>query len=89
MSAAKAACDHMHDWWHGTAAGKWVSMGVMSDGSYGIPKDIVFSFPVNIVNKQWQIVQGLDIDDFSREKFNVTANELLEERDEAINVCKL
>lgn len=89
MSAAKAACDHMHDWWHGTSAGKWVSMGVLSDGSYGIPKDIVFSFPVSIVKKQWQIVQGLSIDDFSREKFTVTANELLEERDEAINVCKL
>lgn len=57
MSAAKAAGDHMRDWWLGTKPGQWVSMGVVSDGSYGIPKDIVFSFPVTIENKQFKIVQ--------------------------------
>lgn len=58
MSAAKAAANHVHDWWHGTQAGSFVSMGVLSDGSYGIPKDIVFSFPCEIKNKQWKIVSG-------------------------------
>jgi malate dehydrogenase len=87
MSAAKAASDHVHDWWNGTKPGEFVSMGVVSDGSYGVPKDIVFSFPVEIVNKQWKIVQGLDIDDFARGKFNVTAEELLEEKEEAMAVC--
>ena len=57
MSAAKAAGDHMRDWWIGTKPGEWVSMGVLSDGSYGIPKDIVFSFPVTIENGQYKIVQ--------------------------------
>lgn len=57
MSAAKAAVDHMHDWWFGTASGSWVSMGVISDGSYGLPKDLVFSLPVSISNKEWKIVQ--------------------------------
>jgi malate dehydrogenase len=56
MSAAKAAADHVKDWWNGTEEGRFVSMGVVSDGSYGIPKDIVFSFPVTIKNKQWKIV---------------------------------
>lgn len=57
MSAAKAAVDHMHDWWFGTASDSWVSMGVISDGSYGLPKDLVFSLPVSISNKEWKIVQ--------------------------------
>lgn len=57
MSAAKAAGDHMRDWWFGTKPGEWVSMGVVSDGSYGIPKDIVFSFPVTIKDKRYEIVQ--------------------------------
>lgn len=83
MSAAKAAGDHMRDWWMGTNTGEWVSMGVLSDGSYGIPKDIVFSFPVTIQNKQYKIVQGLPINDFARSKLTVTAKELEEERAEA------
>lgn len=58
MSAAKAAADHVRDWWLGTS-GTFVSMGVLSDGSYGIPKDIVFSFPVEIENKQWKIVRSI------------------------------
>lgn len=64
-------------------------MGVVSDGSYSVPKDIVFSFPVTIDNKQWKIVQGLNIDDFARSKFDVTGAELLEEKEEATAVCKL
>ena len=57
MSAAKAACDHMNSWWCGTAAGSWVSMGVVSDGSYETPAGVVFSFPVTINNKEWSIVK--------------------------------
>jgi len=88
MSAAKAAADHMRDWWHGTQPGQWVSMGVPSDGSYGIPKGIVFSFPVEICNKQYKIVQGLPISDFARSKLTITGNELLEECEEAQNILK-
>jgi len=88
MSAAKAAGDHMKDIWQGTPEGQWVSMGVISDGSYGAPKDVVFSFPVTIKNKQWTIVQGLRIDDFSRSKLDITGKELLEERNEALSVCE-
>lgn len=83
MSAAKAAVDHVRDWWVGTQPGEYVSMGVVSDGSYGVPKDIVFSFPVEVSNKQWKIVQGLAIDDFARGKLDATASELLEEKSEA------
>lgn len=57
MSAAKAAGDHMRDWWLGTAEGTSVSMGVISDGSYGAPADVIFSYPVTIKNKQWTVVQ--------------------------------
>lgn len=64
-------------------------MGVVSDGSYNVPKDIVFSFPVTIENKQWKVVQGLNIDEFARGKFDVTAAELLEEKEEATAICKL
>merc|ERR1712058_217774 len=66
MSAAKAACDHMNSWWCGTAAGSWVSMGVVSDGSYETPAGVVFSFPVTINNKEWSIVKGLTISDFAK-----------------------
>lgn len=86
MSAAKAAADHVRDWWLGTS-GTFVSMGVLSDGSYGIPKDIVFSFPVEIENKQWKIVQGLKVDDFARGKLDITTKELLEEKEEAMAIC--
>lgn len=87
MSAAKAASDHMRDWWNGTKAGEFVSMGVISDGSYGVPKDIVYSFPVETKNGKWSIVQGLKIDEYSRAKMDFTANELLEEKEEAMAVC--
>lgn len=89
LSAAKAASDHMRDWWHGTASGRFVSMGVISDGSYGVPKDIIFSFPVTIQDKQWKIMQGLPIDDFARGMLDNTGKELLEERQEALEVCEL
>lgn len=89
MSAAKAAGDHMHDLWHGTLPGEFVSMAVLSDGSYNVPRDIIFSFPVTIENKQWKIVQGLPIDDFSKTMINTTAKELLEEKQEALAVCSL
>lgn len=87
MSAAKAASDHMRDWFAGTRDGEYVSMGVISDGSYGAPKDIVFSFPVQIQNRQWKIVQGLSVDEFTRTKLDLTAKELLEEKEEAMAVC--
>lgn len=88
MSAAKAACDHMCDWWNGTKPGDYVSMGVISDGSYGAPKDIIFSFPVEIVNKQWKIVQGFKLDDFAKSKLAITGKELLEEKQEAMSVVQ-
>ncbi|XP_051170125.1 malate dehydrogenase, cytoplasmic [Leptopilina boulardi] len=88
MSAAKAAGDHMRDWWLGTKPGQWVSMGVVSDGSYGIPKDIVFSFPVTIENKQFKIVQNLSINDFAKMKLDATSKELQEERAEANDVLQ-
>lgn len=87
LSAAKAASDHMKDWFLGTG-GRWVSMGVVSDGSYGTPKDVVYSFPVTVSNGQWKIVQGLTISDFAREKLDVTGKELVEEKQEALDVCK-
>jgi malate dehydrogenase len=86
MSAAKAAGDHMRDWFHGTASGRFVSMGVLSDGSYGAPKDVVFSFPVVIKNKKWEIVKGLQIDDFARKMLDATGKELEEERTEALAI---
>ncbi|KAL7641464.1 UNVERIFIED_CONTAM: hypothetical protein RMT77_007335 [Armadillidium vulgare] len=88
MSAAKAASDHMHDWWHSTPEGKFVSMGVFSDGSYNTPEGVMFSFPVTLKNKQWTIVQGLPIDQFAQGKLDITGKELCEERDEALAVCK-
>lgn len=87
MSAAKAASDHMRDWFAGTKDGEYVSMGVVSDGSYGTPKDVVYSFPVQIQNGQWKIVQGLSVDDFARGKLDATGKELLEEKEEAMSVC--
>ncbi len=78
-SAANAAIDHVHDWVLGTPSGDWASMAVPSDGSYGIPAGLIYGFPCTTKNGQWSIVQGLDIDDFSRERMDATANELLEE----------
>ena len=78
-SAANAAIDHMRDWALGTN-GKWVTMGIPSDGSYGIPEGVMFGFPVTTENGEYKIVQGLEIDEFSRDRINFTLNELEEER---------
>ena len=80
-SAANAAIDHMRDWALGTAPGDWTSMGVYSDGSYGIQEGLIYSFPCTCKNGDWEIVQGVDINDFSREKMTATEQELAEERD--------
>jgi malate dehydrogenase len=80
-SAASAAIDHVRDWVKGTADGDWVSMGVPSDGSYGVPVGVIFGYPVTCKNGQYQIVQGLAINDFSRQRIDATHKELLEERD--------
>jgi malate dehydrogenase len=79
-SAANAAIDHMRDWALGTN-GKWVTMGIPSNGDYGIPADVVFGFPVTTANGEYKLVEGLEIDDFSRERINVTLKELLEEQE--------
>ena len=80
-SAANGAIDHMRDWVLGTPDGDWVSMGVASDGSYGIPESLMFSFPVTCKNGDYSIVQGLKIDEFSQSKLDATQKELEEERD--------
>ena len=80
-SAANAAVEHIHDWVLGTAAGDWTTMGVPSDGSYGIPEGVVYGFPVTCKDGKWSIVQGLEISDFSRSKMDATYEELLGERD--------
>ncbi|KAL0411699.1 UNVERIFIED_CONTAM: Malate dehydrogenase, cytoplasmic [Sesamum latifolium] len=80
LSAASSVCDHIHDWVMGTPKGTWVSMGVSSDGSYGIPPGLIYSFPITCEKGEWSIVQGLKIDDFSREKMDATAKELMEEK---------
>ncbi|WP_226661272.1 malate dehydrogenase [Microbulbifer aggregans] len=80
-SAANAAIDHMRDWALGTVEGDWTSMGVYSDGSYGIQEGLIYSFPVTCKNGDWEIVQGVDINEFSREKMTATEQELAEERD--------
>jgi malate dehydrogenase len=80
-SAASAAMDHIRTWMLGTAEGDWVSMGIPSDGSYGIPAGVIYSYPVTCSGGKYSIVQGLPIDDFSRGKMDATHRELLEERD--------
>jgi len=78
-SAANAAIDHIHDWVLGTN-GKWVTMGIPSDGSYDIPADVIYGFPVTCANGEYTMIKGLEIDSFSRERMNNTLNELLEEQ---------
>ncbi len=80
-SAANAAIDHVHDWVLGTPDGDWVSMAIPSDGSYGVPEGIISSFPVTCSGGAYSIVQGLDIDDFSRARIDATAQELQDERE--------
>ncbi len=79
-SAASATIDAARDWLHGSAEGDWVSMAVLSDGSYGVPEGLVSSFPVTTSGGDWSIVEGLDIDDFSRSRIDATVAELDEER---------
>jgi len=80
-SAANAAIDHMRTWALGTEGDNWVSMGVHSDGSYGIAEGLIYSFPVRCKGGKWEIVQGLSIDAYSQEKMKATEKELSEERD--------
>ena len=80
-SAASAAIDHVYTWVNGTTAGDWTSAAVVSDGSYGVPEGIISSFPVTAENGEYKIVQGLEIDDFSRGKIDASVAELAEERD--------
>lgn len=80
-SAANAAIDHVHTWVNGTADGDWTSMGIPSDGSYGVPEGLISSFPVTTKGGTYEIVQGLEINDFSRERINASVKELEEERE--------
>ncbi|MFE2036372.1 malate dehydrogenase [Streptomyces scopuliridis] len=80
-SAANAAIDHIHTWVNGTAEGDWTSMGIPSDGSYGVEEGLISSFPVTTENGVYEIVQGLEINDFSRTRIDASVRELAEERD--------
>ena len=80
-SAANAAIDHVYDWVNGTPEGDWTSAAIMSDGSYGVPEGIISSFPVTSTGGEWEIVQGLDVNEFSRGKIDASVAELVEERD--------
>ncbi|MEJ5256484.1 MAG: malate dehydrogenase [Acidimicrobiales bacterium] len=80
-SAANAALDHVRDWVLGTPEGDWVSMAVASDGSYGVPEGLICSFPVTTSAGEWEIVQGIELDDFARQRFEASVAELIEERD--------
>jgi malate dehydrogenase len=80
-SAANAAIDHVHDWMLGTPEGDWVSMAVPSDGSYGVDEGLISSFPCRCSGGRWEIVEGLELNDFSKSQLEVTVNELKEERD--------
>jgi malate dehydrogenase len=80
-SAANAAMDHVRDWIHGTRVGDWVSMGIPSDGSYGIPEGVIYGYPVSCKDGKYKIVKGLAVSDFSRARMDATLKELREERD--------
>ncbi|MFJ2767425.1 malate dehydrogenase [Streptomyces sp. NPDC087300] len=80
-SAANAAIDHVHTWVNGTGAGDWTSMGIPSDGSYGVPEGLISSFPVTTEGGRYEIVQGLDINEFSRTRIDASVQELVEERE--------
>ncbi len=83
FSAAKAVVDHMKDWISGTEDGNWVSMAVLSDGSYGIPEGIIFSFPVTCNGFDYQIVKDIVLTDFSKEMIQMGVDELQDEKEEA------
>jgi malate dehydrogenase len=80
-SAASAAIDHVRTWVQGTAKGDWTSMGIPSDGSYGVPEGLISSFPVTTSGREYEVVQGLDLDEFSRSRIDASVKELGEERD--------
>jgi malate dehydrogenase len=80
-SAASAAIDHVHDWVSGTPPEDWVSMSVPSDGSYEVEEGLISGFPCTCSGGEWQIVDGLEIDDFSRQRIDASVDELREERD--------
>jgi malate dehydrogenase len=80
-SAANAAIDHVHDWSLGTRDGDWISMGIPSDGSYGIPEGVLYGYPVTCKGGKYEIVKGIEISDFSRKRMDATLKELHEERD--------
>ena len=88
LSAASSACDHIFDWINGTDPGCFTSMGVISDGSYGIPEGIMYSFPVHCTAGEWEIVQGLEIDERSRKLMDASAQELVEEKALAMDCLK-
>ena len=85
-SAASAAIDHMHSWWHGTGKDEWVSMAVPSRGEYGIPEGLMFSYPVTIQGGEYTIVEGLTHNDYARGKIDATAKELADERNDVKNL---
>ncbi|HUF94808.1 MAG TPA: malate dehydrogenase [Acidimicrobiia bacterium] len=85
-SAANAAIGHVKDWVNGTAEGDWVSMGVPSDGSYGVPEGLISSFPCVTRDGTWEIVRGLEIDEYSRSKIDASVAELAEERDAVLEL---
>jgi malate dehydrogenase len=80
-SAASATVDNARDWLGASADDDWLSMAVVSDGSYGVPEGLISSFPVTTKDGNWEIVQGLEIDDFSRARIDASTAELAEERD--------
>ncbi|MFB3087045.1 MAG: malate dehydrogenase [Acidiferrobacterales bacterium] len=80
-SAANGAINHVRDWVNGTPSDDWVSMAIVSEGSYGVEQDLIYSFPVTVRDGRYEIVQGLEIDEFSRERMDTTMRELIEERD--------
>ncbi|MEA2282001.1 MAG: malate dehydrogenase [Solirubrobacteraceae bacterium] len=80
-SAANAAVDHVHDWVLGTPGDEWVSMAVYSRGAYGVEEGVISSFPVRCANGEWEIVEGLDVPEFSQQRIDATVGELKEERD--------
>ena len=80
-SAANAAIDHVRDWIHGSREGDWITMGVASDGSYGIPEGVIYGYPVTTRDGQYQLVKGIEISEFSRKRMDATLKELHEERD--------
>jgi len=87
-SAANAAMDHVRDWIQGTRPGDWVTMGIPSDGSYGIPRGVIYGYPVTCSGGRYRIVQGLEVSPFSRARMDATHRELLEERDAVASLLK-